>query len=368
MNWSLKVARIAGIDVFLHWTFLILLGWVYMSNLQAEGGTRAEAIAGVLFILALFVCVLLHELGHALTARRYGIGTRSIVMLPIGGVATLEKMPEDPKQELWVALAGPAVNVVIAGILLAGLLISGNMPAFTESSLTQNTQPLVFLFNLLVVNVMLAVFNLIPAFPMDGGRVLRALLAMRQDRVKATRIAAQIGQFLAIIFVFLGFFYNFWLVFIGLFIFLGAGAESNHVATESVLSKYKVGDITMRQFTTFHPFERISRAIEVLLNGQEKEFLVTESEHEVVGILTRDDLIRGLQSHGMEGAITHIVNRNYMVLTPVMPLSEAYDAMMKNNASIAPVMDQGRLLGVLDRENIMEALMVDAAVQRQAAG
>lgn len=230
MKWSWRIGRVAGIDVYLHATFLILLGWVGLSHYLARR-SLGDSLSGLLFISSLFFIVVLHELGHALAARHYGIRTRDITLLPIGGVARMERMPEDPKQELLVALAGPAVNVVLAIVILAILV-----PAAALQTL-QNVQMVggSFLEKLLWVNVALAVFNLIPAFPMDGGRVLRALLAMRMDYVRATHIAATIGQGLALVFGFIGLFWNPFLIFIALFVWMGAASEASMVQMKSPL-------------------------------------------------------------------------------------------------------------------------------------
>ena len=192
MKWQWKLGNFAGIDVYIHATFLLLIGWVGFSH-WLEHQSWAQVLNGILFILALFVCVILHEYGHALTARKYGIKTRDITIYPIGGVARLERMPEKPLEELWVALMGPAVNVVIAGGLFAYLYLTSSLVPVSELTIASGS----FLERLMGVNISLVLFNLIPAFPMDGGRVLRALLAMKLDYVKATQIAANIGQGLA---------------------------------------------------------------------------------------------------------------------------------------------------------------------------
>ena len=233
MKWSWRLAEVAGIGVYMHATFLILIGWVVLTHwLQDESLT--DTLRGVIFILALFACVVMHEFGHALTARKYGIKARDITLLPIGGVARLERMPEEPKQELWVALAGPAVNLVIAAALFLWLELTGNVPQMAEVG--QLGGP--FLAQLMVVNVFLVVFNMLPAFPMDGGRVLRALLATRIPYTRATEIAASLGQAMALLFGFLGFFTNPFLLFIAFFVWIGAAQESSMVQMKSALEAY----------------------------------------------------------------------------------------------------------------------------------
>ncbi len=221
MKWSWKLVDIAGIGVYMHATFLLLIGWVVLIHWM-QGQSLSQTLEGVAFILALFLCVVLHELGHALTAKKYGIRTRDITLLPIGGLARLERMPDDPKQELWVALAGPAVNVVIAAGLSVWLDLVGSFETLGGLSLLEWP----FLARLMAVNVLLVAFNMVPAFPMDGGRVLRAILATRMDYTKATEIAASLGQAIALLFGFVGFFTNPFLMFIALFVWIGAGQEA----------------------------------------------------------------------------------------------------------------------------------------------
>jgi len=359
MKWSLKIARVAGIDVFVHWTFLILLIWILWANLRS-GQTLSESLVGVWFILALFVCVLLHEFGHGLMARRFGIRTSHITLLPIGGVASIEKLPEKPGQELLVAIAGPAVNIAIAGLIALVFLMTGKEGNWLEfgRQITAGN----FLTGLLLVNLTLALFNMIPAFPMDGGRVLRAALAMKLGRATATEWAARIGQLLAIGFVFFGAFYNFWLIFIGIFIYLGASAEANFEATQSLISHFRVGDVLMRNFTVIPATKTIEDAVKLLLDGQEKDFLVEEND-QVAGTITRDDLMRGLQEFGKQEPVSVIVKRELLSLDYDMSLAEAHQQMTRSKTNICPVYQGQELVGVLNMENIYETIMVQNAMR-----
>jgi len=232
MRWSLKIAKLAGIDIFIHFTFFILLTWVAFIQWKLNGSIGA-AFSGVVFILAVFACVVLHELGHALAAKKYGIKTRDIILLPIGGVARLEKMPNRPIQELWVALAGPAVNVVIVALLAVYLWITNTLTP--DNQLTMTTAA--FVERIMGVNIFLILFNMIPAFPMDGGRVFRALLATRLAYVRATQISANLGQAIALLFGIIGLFYNPILLFIAFFVWMGAAQETRMIRMKSVLDR-----------------------------------------------------------------------------------------------------------------------------------
>ncbi len=360
-SWSLRIGRLFGIDVYIHWTFWILIVWIFLMHFRAGNGIE-QAFVAAGFIFALFGCVVAHEFGHALTARRYGITTRDITLYPIGGVASLEKMPDNPRQELLVAIAGPAVNIVIAAILWGVISFSGSMP---EQAAIENAEALSdvpFLFTLLSANILLAGFNLIPAFPMDGGRALRAILSAVMDRSKATRIAASVGQFLAITFVFLGFYYNFWLVFIGLFVFLGAGIEAAGERTKSELSGLSVRDALMRRFTDLSPFDTLSTAVDALLNSQETDFIVMDGD-EPIGLLTRNEIIRGLSEKGPDARVSSYMNREFFVVGPELGLSDFLKEVTAHGRDVALVMHEGQLLGMIDRENVEERLLVERALR-----
>ena len=248
MKWTWKIARIAGIDIYIHATFLLLIYLVGISYWNQQG-TLSAVISGIGFILALFDCVVLHELGHSLTARRYGIQTRNITLLPIGGVASLERMPDDPRQEINVALAGPAVNFLIAFALHIYLDLRNGPITAEEISVTDGT----YLYRLMIMNIFLGGFNLLPAFPMDGGRVLRAVLALRMDHALATKKAASVGQSLALGLGLLGLVYNPFLIFIAVFIWFGASMENNAEQLKSILVDATVRHAMLSEFHSLSP-------------------------------------------------------------------------------------------------------------------
>ncbi|TVR76713.1 MAG: site-2 protease family protein [Chitinophagaceae bacterium] len=362
MKWSLSLGKPFGIAVFVHWTFLILIAWIVYMNVQQGQGIE-ETLAAIVFVLAIFACVTFHEYGHALAARRYGIQTKHITLLPIGGVASLEEMPENPKQELVVAIAGPLVNVVIALILFLGLYFTGNLYFDAEQIELGYLNFQNFFLGLMAVNIILVVFNMIPAFPMDGGRVFRALLTFKMGRIKATNIAALLGQITAFFFVILGLFYNPFMIFIGIFVFLGAQAEANQVKTKGLLQDYTVREIMMTKLPIVQTSQTISEVVKIILDGQDKEFIVMENEN-MKGILTRNMVIKGLSEKGNNALISEIASTDFPVLSPDQTLNDVYHKMMIKKFDIAPVMENGELIGVLNTENISEFMMVRNAMDK----
>ena len=362
-SWSLRLGRFFGIDVFVHWTFWIIIAWIFLMQIDQEGGV-AKGVQGALFILAIFACVVLHEFGHALTAKRFGVVTRDITLYPIGGVSSFESLPKKPRDELLISLAGPMVNVVIGSVLWIYLSASGRMPDQPTLESAKSLFDLPFAFSLFSANVMLAVFNLIPAFPMDGGRVLRAVLSLTMNRATATSIAAMIGQLLAIAFVFLGFFYNFWLVFIGLFIFLGAGGEAAFEKLKADLEGLRVRDAIMHRFTTLSPEATLGDAATALLNSQETVFVVADRE-KPVGLLNVSEIIRGLSEAGNGAEVSRFMDTKFFVVKPDVMLTEFFERVVKEGHTVAIVMDGAEMLGLIDRENIEERLMVKRALGRK---
>jgi Zn-dependent protease/predicted transcriptional regulator len=356
MRWSWKIGQFAGIGVYVHATFLLLVGWIALGHWQ-ESRSLAATVVGVAFVLAIFGCVVLHEFGHALTARRFGVRTRDIVLLPIGGVARLERIPEKPAQELWVALAGPAVNAVIVVALFLWLLLAGAWPPAEDMSTMSGP----FLGRLMMVNIFLAVFNLIPAFPMDGGRVLRALLAMRLDYAHATHIAGTVGQGLAFVFGFVGLFTNPFLLFIALFVWIGAAQESSLVQIRTALGGIPLQRVMLTDFRTLTPQDSLERAVELTLRGSQQEFPVVDGER-VVGVLTQAKLLRGLEETGRQTAVADVMERKFETAV----LSEMAEAVFRRlqqcDCHTIPVTHHGRLAGIVTMENVGEFLRIQSAI------
>jgi len=356
MKWSWKLGEFLGIGVYIHATFLLLIGWIVLTHFL-QGQTTDSVLTGVLFTLAIFLCVLLHEYGHALAARRFGIGTRDITLLPIGGVARLERMPEEPRQELWVALAGPAVNFAISGALFLVLLAAGALQPLAGLSVTGGP----FLERLMVVNIFLALFNMLPAFPMDGGRVLRALLATRLPYARATRIAAFLGQGMALLFGLAGLFGNPFLLFIAFFVWIGAAQESAAVEAKSALGGIPVGGAMITDFRQLAPGDPLSRAVDLVLSGSQQDFPVVENDR-AVGILTRADLILALARHGQDMPVGEVMVRTFESADISDPLESAFERLQACSCSALPVQRNGRLAGLITAENVGELLVIRAGM------
>lgn len=364
MNWSLRIGSIRGTQLNLHWTFLLLLGWVFFSSLSGGGGVPT-ALGAVAFVATVFGCVLLHELGHVFAARGYGIPTTDVTLLPIGGVARLQRIPEKPMQEFWVALAGPAVNVAIAAVLFVYLKIvaavSAEPPSFTG--------PGNFGLRVMWVNVGLVVFNMLPAFPMDGGRVLRALLAMRLARQRATRIASGVGQIMAVLFAMLGLFviHNPLLLVIAFFIFIGAEAEARMVEVSTAIHDLRVADAMMTRFRTLDREDSLAHAVEELIAGSQHDFPVM-ADGKIVGLLRRNDLVRGLSQNGPTGRVAEVMSEHCPIASVEEPLETAFAKLREESCDSIPVLRDRTLLGLLTRENVSEVVMVNSAMERKAAG
>ena len=353
MAWSLPFGRLFGIPVRLHLTFLFLMAWVAMRGVARDDpATVAQAVG-------LFACVLAHELAHALVARRYGIETREITLLPIGGLARLDRTPRVPRQEFRIASSGPALNGVLAALLF-GLSRLLETPV-AMGGIWEATGH--FLGKLAALNLMLALFNLLPAFPMDGGRMLRALLAERMPYEQASLVTAGLGQLLAFVMGFVGLFWNPLLVFIALLVFLGAGEEGARAQARSAVEGVPVREATMTQFSTLGRADSLGRAVELLLAGPQQDFPVVEGD-EVVGILTRGRLLEALARGGRDLYVSEAMTPAPPPVAPDAPLSEVLEQMARDGLSVVPVQSPEGLRGILTTENAAEYVLVRSALRR----
>ncbi len=358
MKGVLNLRKLFNVNNEIHWTFVFILAWVIFLELKS-GGTIENALMSTVFILLLFVCVVCHEFGHILTARKFGVTTKKITLLPIGGVASMETIPENPKEELLISLAGPAVNILIA----LGLSLFINISIFLDQNPTQieetlsHVTPQNLLIYLFSANIALAIFNFIPAFPMDGGRVLRAILAMKMDRVTATNIASGIGQFVALIFVFVGILYNPFLIVIALFIFFGAYGENKMVRQLALLKGHKVQEAMLTNISILKPDDTIKDVIELLLSGTEKSFVVTENS-KIVGILYHKDIIKNSKNKSL--SIRDIMSRSFKTIHMDSDLKEIFKLINTEKRDFFAVIDDDILVGAIDLSNLSEFMLIQS--------
>jgi Zn-dependent protease len=356
MSWSWSIGRMFGIRIKIHFTFLLFVGWIAVSQ-GILTGNAVQAGLSVALMLLVFGCVLLHELGHALTARRFGVSTRDIILLPIGGVARLERMPEKPSQEILVAIAGPAVNVVIA------LALAGVMTAF-DMSLARLSFTGGLIEALLYINVVIVLFNLIPAFPMDGGRVLRAVLATRLPFLQATRVASYIGQAIAVLFGIAGIVMNHpMLLLVALFVFLAASEERSIVQNRSAMQGVTARAAMLTEFQVLEAGDTLQQAMDLLMAGSQSDFPVVH-DGAPVGMLSRHELFGGLRSAGPGARVGEIMQTDASYVDPGEPLEAVVRRMQAGRRTAMPVMAQGRLVGLVTFENVTELLMAQDALRR----
>jgi Zn-dependent protease len=345
---------VAGIQLRIHITFLLLIGWVAFAY-YSQGGSPA-AVGGVLFILILFACVVLHEFGHAFAGKAFGINTPDITLLPIGGVARLERIPEEPLQELVIAAAGPAVTALIA----LGAFIGGGSWSYPPNTAT-SIPDLLF-----TINVVLLGFNLLPAFPMDGGRVLRALLATRMSYARATQVAATVGQGFAFVFGFLGLLFNPFLIFIALFVYIGASQEAALAQMKDVSRRFPVSSAMVREFRTLPETATLEEAVDALLATSQHDFPVLNQAGNVTGLLTRQDLIGALRKNDPSLRVGDVMRRDIPTVTTGTRFEDAFRIMQECNCPAVPVLDRmKRLVGLLTPENVTELMMIQSAMPQR---
>lgn len=355
MKWSFKLGRFLGIDVFVHFTFLILLAVIGLAHWMPERSLGA-ALSGVLFFAMLFLCVLLHEYGHALMARCFGVGTRDITMLPIGGVARLERMPEKPMQELLVALAGPAVNVVIALALGAWLTLEHAWEPLSALGIAEGGM----IERLVAVNIGLVLFNMLPAFPMDGGRVLRAVLAMKMDSARATSIAAKVGKVMAVLFATYGLFTNPMLILIAFFVWSGASQETTLAWVRSVVTGATVRDAMVTSFHTVTPSTTLKEMAALMLSGEQRDYPVMKREH-LIGMLSHADLLAAMQTSPLGTPVITLMRTDVPTLNEAELLDDVLLRDREDDTVAIPVLNHGVLAGLLTAENMHEYFIIREA-------
>ena len=361
MKWTWPLGRIAGIKLQVHATFLLLVAWVAWLYYEQDP-TLASVGYGLLFLAAVFAIIVVHELSHSLTARAFGVEVSSITLLPIGGVSKMESMPERPWQEFLVAVAGPAVNVVLAGVLFTWLALSWGVEALFRPEVLGGGGA--FLATMVWVNVALAVFNLLPAFPMDGGRALRALLATGTDRATATRLAAYVGKGFALLFGIAGLFLNPFLVLIAVFVWLGASGEAELEQLRYQMRGLRVRSAMNTEFQVVSPDDPLERPAELLLSGFQHDFPVVQGA-EVVGMLTHKDLLRALAERGRGGRVGQAMHHGVRAVHPDERLFDVFSNLQRGDCRSLPVVEAGRPVGVVTLEGIGELLMIHSALRAE---
>jgi Zn-dependent protease len=364
MRKSLRVGSVAGIGIFLHWSFLLLAAGLVALFIAWEGPTLT-AVSSIAVIFGIFGCVVLHELGHALAARAFDVPTRSITLYPIGGLARLERIPSEPMKEFWIAVAGPAVNVAIA-LVLGALVIATGRP-LSPSVLTEPFQDPIK--TLAWMNVGLAAFNMLPAFPMDGGRVLRAILALNRDYASATQTAANVGQVMAMLFGLIGILIgNIVLIFIAVFVYFGARSESQRAMFRSFTHGATVRNAMMTRFAVLRVDDTLGDAVDELLAGSDHDFPVvreTDSGLDVTGILQRQTLIQALSRHDRSEPVEAFADEPCFLAEDDEMLEDVFIKMNESQCSTVPVVKGGNLVGLLTLENVGEMVMVASALEQR---
>lgn len=368
MRWSLPLGRVFGIALRLHVTFLMLLAWVGYEAF-VEGGAPA-AKWELLRVCLIFLCIILHELGHSVVAQKLGVEVKSITLLPIGGVAALRSLPENPWHEIAITVAGPLVNAIIALVLfpVAGIT---SVAQFVAAMSHIPTDVGSLLRALVGTNLLLVIFNSIPAFPMDGGRLLRAVLALMMSYRRATTIAAFVGQGMAVIFVLVGLRYEMWLlVIIGVFIFMGAEGEERMVRARSLLRGLDVDEVMTREFTALSPHDTVARGLEMVYQTGQDDFPVMEDDR-LAGMVSRAAMLEAVNGAGPQVPVAEVMDPNVPAVPTGAKVSRVQDELFNDGWGSLPVIEDGRLVGVLSPQNVSRYLLVQSSLKsdrRRAAG
>ncbi|MFM7085210.1 MAG: site-2 protease family protein [Hyphomicrobium sp.] len=355
-NGSVKILDVGGTEIRVHPTFFLLLVWIGVVHWYRGG--FVDAISGIFFILILFLCVVLHEFGHILMAGRFGIHTPQVTLLPIGGVASMERMPEKPQEEILVALAGPLVNLIIVGLFIYGFGVDLSVEHLSRVE----EAPPDFLTQVALANLVLFVFNLIPAFPMDGGRVLRAFLTFNYGYKRATQIAASIGQVLAIFLGVLGLIGNPFLILIALFIFLSASGESGYVSMQDLSRNYRARDAMISNFEALPTAATANTAAGLLLRTTQQEFPVLDSARHLRGVLTREALISALNTTGGQTPVLDIMNRDIVSVREDSQLGPLVKVLHEKDTPIVAILNaDSQFIGYINQQNLAEFFLIRSA-------
>ncbi|PYX62133.1 MAG: peptidase M50 [Acidobacteria bacterium] len=370
-NWSVPAGRVFGVEIRIHLTFLFLLVFVWMTESAAHGTTGA--LHGLALVGIIFTCVVFHELGHALVAMRTGVPAKSIILLPIGGVTLLDDSRQladavpaalNWQRDARIALAGPVVNLLMAFIAGAVVLIAApEVQLWTKPYVHSNH----LVRSLVWANFYLAIINLLPAYPMDGGRVLRAWFSRRMDPVRATRRAVTIGQSFSMLFMLVGMLSNIWLTMIGFFLFIAAQLEERSVIFQSVLEKVHLEDIMLTDFATLSPADTLEDALDKAVHSLQDDFPVIRGS-DMVGVISRQKILDALRVEG-NGYVQAVMNRIFEVATRQESLASAFRKLTARNLSIIPVVEDQRLVGIVTLQNLMHsmALLAESRKLRKQA-
>jgi len=348
MKWSFEVTRLFGIPLRIHVTFLLLLLFVAMGGGPATEG--ASPLNRVVTVVLVFACVVVHELAHSLTAMRFGVNVRAIVLLPIGGVSQMQEMPEDPVQEIKVSVVGPATSLLLAAVFFVLASAAGEDVTPRDAARFTIFGPNL-LTNLFWINLALGLFNILPAFPMDGGRVLRGILATRMDHTKATRLAVEIGQAIAILMFFLGVFYNWFLALIAIFIYLGAEGEEHITMLRATLRKVPVSRAMLTSIDTVSPGDSLRSVVERACHTLQADFPVVEGDN-VVGLLPKEVIFPAIHEKPAETPVSEIMKKEFLSATRRDTLDHVFQKMQGQGVSLVPIIEEGKLIGMINLEQI----------------
>jgi Zn-dependent protease/CBS domain-containing protein len=370
MGGAFKIGRVAGIDVKVHWTFFLLLAFFAFLGYQTSG-SLVGALTETVTIVALFFCVLLHEFGHSLVAQRFGLEIHSITLLPLGGVSKLESLPEKPADEVKITLAGPLVNVVLAPILFGVGLLFGAVPRVPGDLFMSIGSVGQFFFYLGYLNVVLAVFNLLPAFPLDGGRILRALLASRLGAVRATDISSAVGQLFAVAFFLVGLLGgNFLLALVAVFIYFGATGEAQMVRQQELTRGLSVSDVmgTKPRTETVTPYHTFGQVLDSIIHGYQEDFPVVDEGGNLVGMLTRDEIMAAAHSPERYSSVRDLMKTNVPTVSAQADLfEEGLPTLQQSGLRALPVTENGELVGMLTIEDVGNASLLGPLQRKTGA-